>query len=132
MNWKKYFLLICLLALTLPLGAIFVLYRIAMATGLPGRGKGPQDAFRHTFSSALTSRYISPYAVTFVSYVCERNHKSPSDLMDIHNNKIGSKIGVEDGPLYETVAKKVKEGRVNAIEDDVVTWLPESLWDNSL
>ncbi|MBC7429022.1 MAG: hypothetical protein H7336_10445 [Bacteriovorax sp.] len=132
MNWKKYLLILCTLAILLPAAAVFVLYRIAMATGLPGRGNGPQDAFRHTFSSALTARYISPYAVEFVGFVCERDHTSPSDLMDIHNNKIGMEIGMGDGPLYETVVKKVQEGQINATDEDVVRWLAQPFWDGGL
>ncbi|MBC7714680.1 MAG: hypothetical protein H7177_15145 [Rhizobacter sp.] len=128
-RWKKNLLIIIMVINILPMGAVFVLYRIAMATDLPGRGNGPQDAFRHTYSSALTARYISPKAVELVSFLCERDHNSPMDLMDIHNNKIGAKIGIGEGPIYETVAKKVQEGQIDAKDADVVTWLAKSYWD---
>lgn len=49
--------------------------------------------------------------------------------MDIHNNKIGSRIGLGKGDLYETVMKKIKEGQINATDNDVITWLPENEWD---
>lgn len=130
MKYKRPLIILTILAVTLPVGAMVVLYRIAMATDLPGRRGGPQDAFRHTFSTALTARYLTPKIVEFVTFVAERDVLSPYDQMDIHNNRIGTNIGLGDAPLYDTTMKKIKEGQVNATDRDVVTWLPEEKWDH--
>ncbi len=129
MKYKKPLIAIIILAIILPVGAVVVLYRIAMATGLPGRRGGPQDAFRHTFSTALTARYLSPKVVEFVTFATERDPSSHFDQMDIHNNRIGTNIGLGNAPLYETVTQKIKEGQINAKDIDVITWMPENEWD---
>jgi hypothetical protein len=129
---KKCLITLLVLIFISPIIVVFFLYRLAMATELPGRKGGPQDAFRHTYSTALTSRYISPLVVEFVTFICERDPANHFDQMDIHNNKIGSRIGLGEGDLYETVMKQVNEGQVNAIDNNVITWLPEKKWDNGL
>lgn len=129
---KNFLLSLIVLAFLSPIITVVLLYRLAMATELPGRRGGPQDAFRHTYSTALTARYISPKAVELVTYLSEREPDSPFDQMDIHNNRIGTMIGLEDGDLYETVWNKIKEGRVNSSDKDVITWLPENQWDHGL
>lgn len=131
MKLKKVIITLAILAF-IPAVAIFVLYRIAMATDLPGRRGGPQDAFRHTFSTALTARYLSPKVVEFVTWATERDHSSPYDRMDIHNNRIGTNVGLGEGPLYETVMKKVLKGQIDAHDIDVITWMPEKDWDMGL
>lgn len=129
MKYKKPLIVFLILAIILPIGTVIVLYRIAMATELPGRRGGPQDAFRHTFSTALTARYLSPKVVELVTFATERDLSSPFDRMDIHNNRIGTNIGLGEGPLYETVMKKIKEGQVDATDVDIITWMPEKDWD---
>lgn len=103
-----------------------------MSTGLPGRRGGPQDAFRHTYSSALTARYISPVAVEIFTWASERSPENKFDKMDIHNNKIGITIGMSTGDLSDLVRRKISEGQINATADNVVTWLPKEDWDNGL
>lgn len=130
---KKQLLLgIIVLIVISPMVTVVFLYKLAMDTELPGRRGGPQDAFRHTYSTALTARYISPKAVELVTFLSERDLNSPFDQMDIHNNKIGTQIGQGLGDLYETVWEKVKAGKVNSEDKDVITWLPEKQWDNGL
>ena len=128
---KKYILTFLALMVFIVFVEVVILYRFAMSTGLPGRKGGPQDAFRHTYSTALTARYISPKLVEFVTWVCERDPSSAFDRMDIHNNRIGTHIGLGNEPLYEAVMKKIKEGEVNSQKSDTVTWLPEKDWDMS-
>ncbi len=111
------------------IGVMIALYRLAMSTGLPGRRGGPQDAFRHTYSTALTARYLSPRVVVFVTFATERDPASPFDKMDIHNNRIGTNIGLGKDDLYEAVMNKVKNGQINAADADIVTWLPKEKWD---
>lgn len=129
---KKYLITLLVLIFISPIIVVFFLYRLAMATELPGRKGGPQDAFRHTYSTALTSRYLSPLVVELVTFMCERDPTNHFDQMDIHNNKIGSRIGSDEGELYETVMKRVNAGQVNATDNSVITWLPEKEWDNGL
>jgi len=129
---KKTLVYLFVLVFLSPIVTVVLLYRLAMATELPGRRGGPQDAFRHTYSTALTARYISPKAVELVTYLSEREPDSPFDQMDIHNNRIGTQIGLGDGDLYERVWQKIKEGRINSKDKDVITWLPENQWDHGL
>lgn len=129
---KKILISLLVLIFISPLVVVFALYRLAMATELPGRRGGPQDAFRHTYSTALTARYLSPVVVEFVTYICESDPTNHFDQMDIHNNKIGSRIGLSEGDLYETVMKKIKAGQINATDNNVITWLPEDEWDQGL
>lgn len=128
---KKYIILILILIIISPCIEVVILYRYAMATNLPGRKGGPQDAFRHTYSTALTARYISPKVVELVTRFSERDPNNIFDKMDIHNNKIGTQIGLGVGDLKETVWRKIKDGKVDAADDNVVTWLPEEKWDHS-
>jgi len=129
---KKTLVYLFVLVFLSPIVTVVLLYRLAMATELPGRRGGPQDAFRHTYSTALTARYISPKAVELVTYLSEREPDSPFDQMDIHNNRIGTQIGLGDGDLYERVWQKIKEGRIDSKDKDVITWLPENQWDHGL
>ncbi len=129
---KKSLISLLIVAVISPIIVVIILYRLAMSTGLEGRRGGPQDAFRHTYSCALTARYLSPKIVEIVTYLSESDPSSHFDQMDIHNNRIGTKIGLANGDLYETVMKKVKEGQVNARDENTITWLPEDEWDNGL
>lgn len=129
MKKKNIIRIIIVIIFIAPIVEVIVLYRLAMSTGLPGRRGGPQDAFRHTYSTALTARYISPKVVEFVTWAAERNPDDPFDKMDIHNNRIGTKIGLGKAPLYEAVMQKIKEGEINSQNVDTVTWLPEKEWD---
>jgi hypothetical protein len=130
--FKKISITILILAFVSPVITVFLLYRLAMSTGLPGRRGGPQDAFRHTYSTALTARYLSPKVVELVTKLSERDLNSPFDLMDIHNNRIGTMIGLAEGSLFEIVMKKIKEGQVNAQDANTITWVPEKDWDQGL
>ena len=103
-----------------------------MNTGLPGRRGGPQDAFRHTYSTALASRYISPEFVKTFTYYTEPDDHSPYDRMDRHNNNIGSHLGQIEGDLYEMVLSKVSEAQIDSKDPTVLTLLPEKDWDNGL
>lgn len=127
---KKSLIALIVLSILSPLIVVVILYRFAMSTGLPGRRGGPQDAFRHTYSTALTARYLSPKIVELVTFICERDPESHFDQMDIHNNRIGTNIGLGEGDLHSVVMKKVKEGKINATDPDTITWMPEDEWDN--
>jgi hypothetical protein len=130
-NSKKYLLLVAFVV-AVYFSIIVSLYLFAMNTQLPGRRGGPQDAFRHTFSSALVARYISPYAVELVTLALERDNFSDMDLMDRHNNRVGIGIGLSNDPIYETVLKKIEQGQINAKDRDQITWLRKSRWSGGL
>lgn len=129
---KKSVITLLIIAFISPIIVVFILYRFAMSTNLPGRRGGPQDAFRHTYSTALTARYLSPKVVELVTYMSETDPNSHFDQMDIHNNRIGTNIGLAKGDLYQEVMKKIKEGQVNSTDPGIVTWMPEDEWDNGL
>lgn len=129
---KKLLISFIVLVILSPVVTVFILYRYAMATGLPGRRGGPQDAFRHTYSTALTARYLSPKVVELVTKLSETDPDSPFDLMDIHNNRIGTNIGLGVGDLREVVMEKINNGKINASDPDTITWLPENQWDHGL
>jgi hypothetical protein len=51
--------------------------------------------------------------------------------MDIHNNRIGAKIGARAGAFREiepAVRQAVLNGRVHASDLDQITWLPKDQW----
>lgn len=127
--WRKLAFLTTLIFMP-PAMFIGGMYLVAMQTGLPGRRGGPQDAFRHTYASALTAKYLSPRLVTLMTIICERNDNSDFDQMDRHNNALGAELGVKNGNLYDTVFRKISEGQINAQQKDIVTWLPEHHWSN--
>lgn len=131
MTLKK-ILLILFIVILIPVIIILYLYWLSMNTGLPGRRGGPQDAFRHTYSTAMASRYISPGFVKAFTEFTEPDINSPYDKMDRHNNNIGSQLGQQDGDLYSKVLKKVSEAQVNSTDKNVLTLLPKNEWDNGL
>ncbi len=129
--FKKYKTVIALgLIVLLPLLQLLFFYLIAMETGLPGRRGGPQDAFRHTYASAIVAKYLSPKVVELVTNLSERNANSPHDAMDIHNNTIGIQIGLTSKNIYEAVKARVDNGGVNSKEKNRTTWLLEDMWTN--
>jgi hypothetical protein len=51
--------------------------------------------------------------------------------MDIHNNRIGAKIGARAGAFREiepAVRQAVVNGRVHASDLDQIKWLPKDQW----
>lgn len=109
---------------------IVSLYGIAMNTRLPGRSDGPQDAFRHTYASALVSRFLSPRVVELVTVVCERDDNSPSDRMDRHNNQLGMRIGQTNDDIFESVTEHVRNAEIEPVDSDVTFVLEKSNWGN--
>lgn len=104
------------------------MYQIANATQLEGSLGGPQDAFRHTYSSAIVSRYIGIWAVDITTNIMERDPKNKWDIMDIHNNRLGAKMGQQTGDLKQMVLEAIKQGRVNNENPDQISWLPKKNW----
>ncbi len=125
---KKY--LYYLLPLLFPVIFLIYFYISAMQTGLPGRRGGPQDAFRHSYASAVVARYTHSNVVKILTNILESNSEDSYDLMDRHNNAIGAKIGSSDLPIYETLLNKIKQGSVSAYDKNTLMWLPSDHWSN--
>lgn len=138
---------LAVLAILLPFIFVVSMYIIARNTGFEGARGGPQDAFRHTYSSALVARYISPKAVKLVTWVSERKPDSDHCIMDIHNNNLGIQIGLSSAnqSLYSLVYDKVlsatikqqvdpktmDNNQLKAVHLDEVIVLNPSRWENS-
>lgn len=130
MKLKKILFIIALVFIQ-PIIFIVSLYSISINTHLPGRRGGPQDAFRHVYSTALVARYFSPKIVILFTEMTERDSSSMFDLMDRHNNMIGIQTGLESGNLYDLVMIKIKSGQINSNNPHIITWLPPDRWTNS-
>lgn len=130
MNLKKNIFKTGALLFTALLAVVVSFYVIAGLTGFKGRRGGPQDAFRHAYSSAVVGRYLSPKAVDLVTLIFERDPNSIHNQMDINNNAVGVKIGLRSGDIYQEVYKLVKKaGLVNKDGKSLIV-LPEGRWSN--
>ncbi len=99
---------------------------------LEGGTNGPRDAYRHILASAIVSYTIGDWAVNIVTNITEEPDKL-SSKMDIHNNKIGKKIGRQMNSFFDIepmVKQAVLNGEVNTKDEDRVTWLPKKTWQN--
>jgi hypothetical protein len=126
------------LAFVLSLYPAFVLgtvYATTLRSDLPGGRYGPKDAYRHSLASAIVAYTGSPVWVEWVTMAMEgdgRDH--PARAMDIHNNRIGTRIGLEAkswDEMHETVLAAVHAGAVDA-DGDRIRWLPPEQWQNRL
>ena len=97
---------------------------------LPGGRNGPLDAYRHTLASAVVAYTLSPLAVRCVTSAMEASGRD-ANLMDQHNNAIGSSIGVRAhsfSAIEPMVRSKVRLGAEGAADPDQITWLPPQRW----
>lgn len=127
---------LCALAV-LAIGAypVFVLgtvYAHWFAADLPGGRFGPGDAYRHTLASATVAYTGSPRWVSWVTVVMEGDgHGDPAHAMDVHNNRLGARIGASARSWKEmqtTVFVAVGQGGVEIDDPERVTWLPPERW----
>ena len=98
-----------------------------------GGRNGQLDAYRHTLASAVVAYTLSPRAVVIVTEIMERKG-SVGNLMDQHNNALGSAIGVNAKSLYELnsrVINHIQHGAVNTSSRTQTTWLPRNFWSKS-
>jgi hypothetical protein len=126
-------------AVALAVYPAFVLGTVYMhwfAAHLPGGRNGPADAYRHALASATVAYTTSPRLVKLVTHVMERDGQgSDSRAMDAHNNRLGARIGVEASSwdaMQSAVLAAVKAGGIDARDDNRITWLPPSQWQNRL
>lgn len=115
----------------------------AVESQLPGRRRGPADAYRHLIWSAeLTRRFGEDKARAILeAHEIQGSNSSDTDgttqspdeaAMDRHNNEIGIKLGKESKTFDDVV-----KGAQRTIEDsrdgdnpngNGATWLPRDQW----
>ncbi|MGB4813302.1 MAG: hypothetical protein WBP13_12595 [Methylophilaceae bacterium] len=101
---------------------------------LTGGSNGQLDAYRHTLASAVVAYTTSPKLVEITTIYMESNN-TPANLMDQHNNAIGANIGITAhsfSSLTMLVDAKIRQGKVNATDQNQTTWLPKTRWRTSV
>jgi hypothetical protein len=132
-HWRRLALVAVVLA-AYPAFVLASVYAHWFAAGLPGGRNGPADAYRHALASATVAYTASPRCVDWATFVMERDGQgSASRAMDAHNNRIGARIGSTApswGAMQSAVMRAVREGAVDAVRADEITWLPRERWSN--
>lgn len=115
-----------------PVFVLGTVYSSWFAADLPGGRFGPGDAYRHTLASATVAYTGSPRWVDWVTAVMEGDaHRDPASAMDVHNNRIGARIGASARSWTEmqaAVLAAVAQGGVEIDDPERVTWLPPERW----
>ena len=133
MRRRKFLRGFCALAAVLgvyPAGVLSFTWSHVSRSDFQGGRNGPLDAYRHTLASATVAYTLGEWAVRGVTTLSESQGKD-SNRMDIHNNRIGAKIGARAGAFREiepAVRQAVLNGRVHASDLDQITWLPKDQW----
>ena len=99
---------------------------------LPGGRHGPLDAYRHTLASAVVAYTLNEEAVEWVNGRME-DERYLTQRMDIHNNRVGARIGSQANSFWEieaAVAKQIASGQVMTRDAHQSTWLPEACWQH--
>ncbi len=99
-----------------------------------GGRHGPLDAYRHALASATVSYTLGEWAVSLTTWIFESTGKE-SNAMDIHNNRIGAKIGSRAKSFAElepTVRQAIANGEVAATNTATITWLSPSRWRDGI
>lgn len=123
----------CAFALLLsvyPIGVMVFTWSRVLRSDLKGGRHGPLDAYRHALASATVSYTLGEWAVSLTTWIFESSQKD-SNKMDIHNNRIGAKIGSNCksfGDLEPAVRQAVGDGETAAIDPAKITWLSPSNW----
>lgn len=119
------------------------MYIVSRGTEFEGPRGGPQDAFRHTYTSALVAKYLTPKLVLLVTKITENNPSSPYDIMDIHNNTLGIQVALnqssfiiepkdlQDKDLYSIIFEMVKKAETRTTDSNKVYILEQSFWQKS-
>jgi hypothetical protein len=123
----------CAFALLLsvyPIGVMVFTWSHVLRSDLKGGRHGPLDAYRHALASATVSYTLGEWAVSLTTWIFESGQKD-SNKMDIHNNRIGAKIGSSSKSFSElepAVRQAVLDGEVSATDPTKPTWLSPSKW----
>ena len=119
--------------LAYPVCVIAYIWCCVLRSDFEGGRHGQLDAYRHALASATVSYTLGEWAVSLTTLVFESGGKD-SNKMDIHNNRIGAKIGARADSFRDietAVRQSVLGGEVGATEPDQVTWLPRVKWRGS-
>ncbi|MEQ1559522.1 MAG: hypothetical protein ABL933_11375 [Methyloglobulus sp.] len=130
---KPWLIGIFLLALYPALVLGYVWYHCFISEFKYGR-HGSLDAYRHTLASAVVAYTLSPVAVELFTNISEAS-AGPSDLMDKHNNRIGSNIGLHAQAFAEInvdVIQAVRNGAIKTTNPNQITWMPTLWWEKGL
>lgn len=125
-----------LLVAAYPVFVLATVYTTTLRSDLPGGRHGPKDAYRHSLASAVVAYTGSPAWVRWATLAMEGDgHGDAARTMDIHNNRIGARIGAEAeswDAMHRDVLAAVRAGAIDAKEDTRITWLPPERWQNRL
>ena len=119
-------LLICVY----PVCVIAFTWSHVLKSDLKGGRHGQLDAYRHALASATVSYTLGEWAVNVTTWIFESGKKD-SNKMDIHNNRVGARLGSEADSFSDiepTVRRSVLNGNVAAIDSDKITWLSPTRW----
>ena len=131
--FSKKLLLIGFLLIIYPAFILSYIWMQCFKSDFTGGKNGQLDAYRHTLASAVVAYTLSPKAVLVVTTIMERKGNI-ANLMDQHNNALGSEIGVDAKSLHELNSKvidHIQHGAVNTSNRTQTTWLPKYFWGKS-
>jgi hypothetical protein len=123
----------CAVALILcvyPVCVIVFTWGHVLRSDLKGGRNGQLDAYRHALASATVSYTLGEWAVSLTTWVFESGGKD-SNKMDIHNNRLGAKIGSNCrsfGDLESAMRQAVLDGEALTTDPAKITWLSPSMW----
>jgi len=98
-------------------------FRVSDATGLPGRGRGPRDAYRHCVWSCLMVQRCGCFCAHEAGAAHEiegslRRPPQPLDelIMDTHNNVVGRAIGDRGGNCASECLRALRDGYLMVLQ----------------
>lgn len=118
----------------------------AVSSQIPGRENGPADAYRHIIWIAETTRrnklFLSNKSDKFTNVVFGHSKEIAGILkgakiqevdMDLHNNEVALKIGMEAESYEEVVinARAIIEKSDGSGQKNSAVWLHEKKWDRN-
>ncbi len=127
--WRRLLILGIVLG-SYPAFVLVYTWSFVLASELPGGKNGPLDAYRHALASSVVSYTLGESAVDLVTLLMEAKGRD-SNLMDRHNNRVGSRIGSQVKTFSElepAIRQAVSIGAMNAADPQQITWLPEKKW----
>jgi len=101
-----------------------------LRSDLKGGRHGQLDAYRHALASATVSYTLGEWAVDVTTWIFESGKKD-SNKMDIHNNRIGARLGTKAesfGDIEPAVRSAVLNGTVSSVDTEQITWLSSDRW----
>lgn len=130
-RWKRGALVLVLSIY--PLFVLLYVWSYVFRSDLDGGRNGPLDAYRHTLACSVVAYTLDERVVDLVTRLMESGNKN-SNKMDIHNNRIGARIGAQAQSFRElepAVHRAVSDGAINSADEHQITWLPEKRWRDS-